>query len=84
MFLSRIKYMMLSTEEQRRHGPYHKKTCLWGLTRSGSNQPAQLKRLARILKFCLELVLLLYFPDSELGWSEPLLFACNKVGFSCV
>ena len=32
-------------------GPQDKKTCPKILTRLGSNQPAQLQRLARILKF---------------------------------
>ena len=33
------------------------------LTKQGSDQSAQLQRLARILKFCMEKVLILYFLD---------------------
>ena len=45
-------------------------------------------RLARILKFCMEKVLLLYVLRVLIrlcgcaGWSAPLLFACGKLGFS--
>ena len=35
------------------------------LTMQDSNQPTQLQRLARMLKFCVEQVYQLYFPASE-------------------
>ena len=53
--------------------PCHEKTCLQGLaTRQDSNQPAQLMRLARALKFWLRQVEVLYYPGSEqqMCWSD--------------
>ena len=59
-----------------------------------SNQPTQLQRLARMLKFCVEQVYQLYFNIWErttkplirlcgcVGWSAPLMFACSYVRFS--
>ena len=59
-----------------------------------SNQPTQLQRLARMLKFCVELVYQLYLNTWErttkplirlcgcVGWSAPLMFACSYVRFS--
>ena len=35
------------------------------LTKSGPNQPAQVKRLPRTLNFHMEEVVLLYFPDGD-------------------
>ena len=46
--------------------PSHEKICLWGFaTRPDSNQPAQLHRLARVLKFWIELLNILYYLCSE-------------------
>ena len=46
--------------------PRHEKTCFWGFsTRYDSNQPAQLMRLARVLKFRLQQVEVLCYPGSE-------------------
>ena len=42
-----------------------------------------LQRLARVLKFRLQKVEVLYYPSSEnKGWSAPLLFAYDKNRFS--
>ena len=58
------------------------------------NQPTQLQRLARMLKFCVEQVYQLYFNTWErttkplirlcgcVGWSAPLMIACSYVRFS--
>ena len=53
-----------------------------------------MEKIARSLKLCILLVELLYYPESITkaliglcgwaGWSGALLFACNKVRFSCV
>ena len=46
--------------------PHHEKICLRGfLTREDSNQPAQLQKLARILKLCKEQVYISYYLSSE-------------------
>ena len=42
----------------------NEKTCFQAF-RQGSNQPTQLQRLARMLKFCVEQVYQLYLPGSE-------------------
>ena len=59
-----------------------------------SNQPTQLQRLARMLKFCVEQVYQSYFNTwgrttkplirlcGYIGWSAPLMFACSYVRFS--
>ena len=59
-----------------------------------SNQPTQLLRIARTLKFCVEQVYQLYFNTWErttkllirlcecVGWFAPLMFACSYVRFS--
>ena len=63
-------------------------------TMQDSNQPTQLQRLARMLKFCVEQVYQLYFNTWErttkllirlcgcVDWSAPLMFACSYVLFS--
>ena len=62
--------------------PRHEKTCLREFpTRSGSNWPAQLQKLARVLKFRLYNLEILYYiiREQQRRWSDcadaPLLFA---------
>ena len=46
-----------------------------------SNQPTQLQRLARMLKFCVEQVYQLYFNTWE-RTTKPLIRLCGCVGWS--
>ena len=62
------------------------------LHKRGSNQPAQLQRLATLLKFSMWHVNMWTFLVSEqqqcrpgcADWSAPKLFACSKASLSCV
>ena len=69
--------------------PCHEKTCLWGLSLVETNRPAQLQRLARVLKFQQVEVEVLYCPGSEQqrhwsdcadGQADPRL-CCSHTGF---
>ena len=42
-----------------------RKPTMWFLTRSDTNQAVQLLEMARVLKFCIKEVEVLYFPSSE-------------------